>query len=113
MNTQGTAAIEEISVEIELTGEVRAWRPKSYLQRRHKSIADAKSLPKGAATGSSLHRGGPMVISTRPCSLDSAGGGVSTAGLLLQRCQRTQALRRWTLVLDLMDKAERMNLSNE
>jgi hypothetical protein len=23
-----------------------------------------------------------MVISTRPCSLDSAGGGVNTAGLL-------------------------------
>jgi hypothetical protein len=48
-----------------------------------------------------------MVISARPCSLDSAGGGVSTAGLLLQRCQRTEALRRCTLVLDLMDKAER------
>jgi hypothetical protein len=44
-----------------------------------------------------------MVISTRPCSLDSAGGGVSTAGLLLQRCQQTEALRRCTLVLDLID----------
>ena len=54
-----------------------------------------------------------MVISTRPCSLDSPGGGVSSAGLLLQRCHRTEALRRCTLVLDLMDKAERMNLSKE
>ena len=49
-----------------------------------------------------------MVISARPCSLDSPRGGVSTVGLLLERCQRTEALRSWTLVLDLMDKAERM-----
>jgi hypothetical protein len=49
-----TAAIEDISVEIELTGEVRAWRPKSghlYFgaERRERLFAWLPSVPQGAA----------------------------------------------------------------
>jgi hypothetical protein len=49
-----TAAIEEISVEIELTGEVRAWRPKSghiYFgaEGHEKLFAWLPSVPQGAA----------------------------------------------------------------
>jgi hypothetical protein len=49
-----TAAIEEISVEIELTGEVRAWRPKSgdlYFgsEGRETLFAWPPSVPQGVA----------------------------------------------------------------
>src|SRR6266436_667002 len=49
-----TAAIEEISVEIELTGEVRAWRPKSghlYLgaEGQETLFAWLPSVPQGVA----------------------------------------------------------------
>jgi hypothetical protein len=49
-----TAAIEEISVEIELTGEVRPWRPKSghiYFgaEGREKLFAWLPSVPQGVA----------------------------------------------------------------
>jgi hypothetical protein len=49
-----TAAIEEISVEIELTGEVRAWRPKSghiYFgaEGQEKLFAWLPSVPQGVA----------------------------------------------------------------
>jgi hypothetical protein len=49
-----TAAIEEISVEIELTGEVRAWRPKSahlYFgsEGRESLFAWLPSVPQGVA----------------------------------------------------------------
>jgi len=48
------AAIEEISVEIELTGEVRAWRPKSGhlyfgVEAREKLFAWLPSVPQGVA----------------------------------------------------------------
>ena len=50
-----TAAIEEISVEIELTGEVRPWRPKSghfYFgsEGREKLFAWLPSVPQGLAS---------------------------------------------------------------
>jgi hypothetical protein len=50
------AAIDDISVEIELTGEVRAWRPKSghlYFGagEREKLLAWLPSLPQGLAKG--------------------------------------------------------------
>src|SRR6267154_5133564 len=49
-----TAAIEEISVEIELTGEVRAWRPKSGhlyfgVEGRETLFAWLPSVPQGVA----------------------------------------------------------------
>ncbi len=50
-----TATIEEISVDIELTGEVRAWRPKSghlYFgaEGREKLLAWLPSVPRGQAS---------------------------------------------------------------
>jgi hypothetical protein len=49
-----TAAIEEISVEIELTGEVRAWRPRSGhiyfgVEGQEKLFAWLPSVPQGVA----------------------------------------------------------------
>ena len=52
---QITATIEEISVDIELTGMVRAWRPKSGhlyfgVERREKLFAWLPSVPNGLAS---------------------------------------------------------------